>query len=315
MKKKLLMMVMCAVLTIGLTACGAKYADTSMENNRDIGGGYESDWTEPANGPMENNPDSNSLPEGEYSQKLILRYSLEYQSKDFDKSYAYIENKVKEFNGYIEDSHVYGYIDRTANLVLRIPTAKVEEFPNDDSALGTKVNKSQSAEDITLQYYDVKARLETLNTKRERLLELLQEAKDVADIITIEDQLSQCEYEINSYTTTMKLYDNLVMYTTINLTIYEVRDIEAVGEDSVMQRIGKGFVANFHDVCDRVVDFCVWFITSIPYFILLLIAVLILLLIVKLIIKLDRKHTEKKRLKKEKTGGVINCDTDNKDNK
>ena len=307
MKKKLLMVVLCIAMTIALTACGGAY-DSKNSSFEDYSGGYESDWAEPSNSSAEK---SDSIPEGEYSQKLILRYTLEYQSKDFDKSYAYIENKVKEYGGYIENSSVYGYIDRTANLTLRIPTAKVEEFVKDDSDLGTKVNKSQSAEDITLQYYDVKAHLETLNTKRERLLELLKEAKDVADIITIEDQLSQCEYEINSYTTTMNLYNNLVMFTTINLTIYEVRDIEAVGEDNVWQRIGKGFVANFHDVCDKLVDFGVWFITSIPYFVLLAIAIFVVVLILRGISKIRRKHPRRKKEKKE--AGVINCTTENKD--
>lgn len=307
MKKKLLMVVMCIAMTVALSACGGAY-DAKNSGYDSYDGGYESDWSEPADNSAEK---GDSIPEGEYSQKLILRYSLEYQSKEFDKSYAYIESKVKEYGGYIESSSVYGYIDRTANLVLRIPSAKVEEFISDDSGLGTKVNKSQSAEDITLRYYDVKAHLETLNTKRERLLELLKEAKDVADIITIEDQLSQCEYEINSYTTTMNLYDNLVMYTTINLTIYEVRDIEAVGEDSVAARIGKGFVANFHDVCDKIVDFGVWFITSIPYFVLLAIAVFVVVLILRGISKLRGKHSKKKREKKE--AGAINCAAENKD--
>ena len=314
MKKKILMLIMCAVLTIGLTACGSSYV--GMDSNKSEGyyePGFDSDSDYDDYDGGKNSSDPDNINSGEYSQKLILRYSMEYQSNDFDKSYAYIENKVKEFGGYIENSNVYGYIDRTANLVLRIPTASVEEFLKEDGELGTKVSKSQSAEDITLQYYDVKAHIETLETKRARLLELLKEAKDVADIITIESQLSDCEYEINRYTSTMKLYDNLVLYTTINLTIYEVRDIEAVGEDSVGARIVKGFVANFHDVCDRIVDFGVWFVTSIPYFVLLAIAIVILLLIVRLIIKLDRRHTAKKRAKKE--AGVINCTTENKDNK
>lgn len=316
MKKKILILVMCAALTIGFTACGASY-DSAYEGNKsaDYDGGFNNSNSYDDYDPSENstNGTNGNIESSEYSQKLILKYSLEYQSKDFDKSYAYIENKVKEFNGYIENSSIYGYGDRTASLVLRIPTARVEEFLAEDSELGTKVSKSQSAEDITLQYYDVKARIETLNTKRERLLELLKDAKDVADIITIESELSDCEYEINALTSTMKLYDNLVLYTTINLTIYEVRDIEAVREDTVAERIGKGFVANFHDVCEKLVDFGVWFVTSIPYFILIAIGVLVLILLIKLIIKLDRKHTAKKRAKKE--AGVINCASDNKDNK
>ena len=305
MKKKLLMLVMCVVLTIGLTACGSTY-DGAFEGSKSSGNyapGFESDTSFEDYNNDNKGSDINDVQSGEYSQKLILRYSREYQSKDFDKSYAYVENKVKEFGGYIESSNIYGYIDRTANLVLRIPVSRAEEFLKEDGELGTRVSNSQSAEDITLQYYDVKAHIETLETKRARLLELLKEAKDVADIITIEEQLSDCEYEINSLTSTMKLYDNLVLYTTINLTIYEVRDIEAVGEDSVAQRIGKGFVANFHDVCDRIVDFVIWLITSIPYIVLIALFGLFIFIIFKLLGLIDKKlfkpARDKRKLKKK----------------
>jgi len=305
MKKKLLMLIMCMILTIGLTACGSTY-DSASEWNKNSGyaPGFESDMSfDDYDSDNTNGNDIENINNGDYSQKLILRYSREYQSKDFDKSYAYIENKVKEFDGYIESSNIYGYIDRTANLVLRIPTARVDEFLKEDGELGTRISNSQSAEDITLQYYDVKAHIETLETKRTRLLELLKEAKDVADIITIESQLSDCEYEINKLTSTMKLYDNLVLYTTINLTIYEVRDIEAVGEDSVAQRIGKGFVANFHDVCDRIVDFVIWLITSVPYIVLIALFGLILFIIFKVLGFVDKKlfkpARDKRKLKKK----------------
>lgn len=305
MKKKLLMLIMCMILTVGLTACGSTY-DSASEWNKNSGyaPGFESDMSfDDYDSDNTNGNDIENINNGDYSQKLILRYSREYQSKDFDKSYAYIENKVKEFGGYIESSNIYGYIDRTASLVLRIPTARVDEFLKEDGELGTRISNSQSAEDITLQYYDVKAHIETLETKRTRLLELLKDAKDVADIITIESQLSDCEYEINKLTSTMKLYDNLVLYTTINLTIYEVRDIEAVGEDSVAQRIGKGFVANFHDVCDRIVDFVIWLITSVPYIVLIALFGLFLFIIFKVLGFVDKKlfkpARDKRKLKKK----------------
>ena len=305
MKKKLLMLIMCMILTVALTACGSTYDSASeWDKNSSYAPGFEGDKSfDDYDSDNTNGNDIENINNGDYSQKLILRYSREYQSKDFDKSYAYIENKVKEFDGYIESSNIYGYIDRTASLVLRIPTARVDEFLKEEGELGTRTSNSQSAEDITLQYYDVKAHIETLETKRARLLELLEDAKDVADIITIESQLSDCEYEINKLTSTMKLYDNLVLYTTINLTIYEVRDIEAVGEDSVAQRIGKGFVANFHDVCDRIVDFFIWLITSVPYIVLIAIFGLFLFVIFKLLGFIDRKlfkpARDKRKLKKK----------------
>ena len=56
------------------------------------------------------------------------------------------------------------------------------------------VYMSSSAENITEAYYDTDSRLKTAQIKLERLQNLLANADNMADIITIESAISETEY-------------------------------------------------------------------------------------------------------------------------
>ena len=83
------------------------------------------------------------------------------------------------------------------------------------------VYMSSSAENITEAYYDTDSRLKTAQIKLERLQNLLANADNMADIITIESAISETEYEIESLSGTLRHYAALVGYATIYMTLSE----------------------------------------------------------------------------------------------
>lgn len=89
---------------------------------------------------------------------------------------------------------------------------------------------------MTEQYTDIETRLATLQTKHERLLALLDQAAKMEDIISLENALADCEYEIDSLTGEKRHYDDLVGFSTFNVTLREVQTLTAVSE-------GTGFGA------------------------------------------------------------------------
>ena len=82
-------------------------------------------------------------------------------------------------------------------------------------------------------------------------------------------------------------------YSTIHLNIREVEQITVPAKKTFIGRISEGLVENFRDVGEGLVDILVWFITGLPYWILL--AVLVLLVII--IVKLCQKSAQKRRMK------------------
>ena len=74
----------------------------------------------------------------------------------------------------------------------------------------------------------MEARLNTLKTQEKKLLELLEKATVLEDIIELEKALSDCRYQIDSYTGQIKRMDNQVAYSTLSLNICEVFEYQEV---------------------------------------------------------------------------------------
>ena len=281
MKKKGLIVLLCSVSLV-LGACGQgagdKYAASTMNEDSamDAAGAmdYDASYSEETADMVEEEAkeegeSSNSGKDSDYSQKLIRTYDYSFETVDFDKSINYINEQVAKNQGYIEESSTYGKSNRSAYMKIRIPEKKAEAFLKDAGQIGEVIQKSESTEDITLNYYDAKSRLDSLKTQHARLLELLEKAESLEDVVALESHLSEVEYQIDSYASKLKVYDNLVDYVTITINLEEVTQIQVVEEDGFLQKIGKGFWRNTEDVLDGILSFIIFMITAIPYFIVL----------------------------------------------
>ncbi len=86
------------------------------------------------------------------------------------------------------------------------------------SELGNVPYSSINADNITEQYTDVQARLTSCQAEETRLLELLDKADTVDEMLQIESYLSDVRYEIESYTAQIKNWDSRISYSTVSLT-------------------------------------------------------------------------------------------------
>lgn len=305
MKKRGLIVLLCS-MSLLFCACGQsageKYTSSaSMENSATDSGmafdqEYDAEYSEDKAEITEENGSAEGETKPDYSQKLIRTYEYSFETTDFEQSIGYIEEQVAKYQGYIENSDTYGKNNRSSYMKIRIPEKKADAFLKDAGQIGEIIQKSESTEDITLNYYDTKSRLDSLKTQHARLLELLENAKSLEDIVALETHLSDIEYQIDNYGSQLKLYDNLVSYVTITIHLEEVSQIQAVEEDSFWVKISKGFTRNTEDVFDGVVSFVIFVITAIPYLIVLGVIVGIIYLIVHAI----KKRKINKRIKKEK---------------
>ena len=81
---------------------------------------------------------------------------------------------------------------------------------------------SSAARWVSEAYYDTESRLVTQRTKLERLQELLAKAENMEDIITLESAIADTELNIEYLTGTLRKYDALVDYATVEITLEEV---------------------------------------------------------------------------------------------
>lgn len=224
------------------------------------------------------------------SRKLIRDADINVETKKFDDFIKKLEAQVSKVGGYIESSSVNGssyYSDctRNATIKLRIPTEEFDDFLGTIGDMANVTEKSISVRDITSQYIDTEARIKALKSEQTALLTLLEKAEKVSDIIEIQDRLSTVNAELDSYESQLKTYDNLVSYSTISLTAYEVERISPAKQEGFFSEIKENLKENFYNIGQGIRNFAVWFISSIPYIVIYGIILVIIIIIIKKIIK------------------------------
>lgn len=208
------------------------------------------------------------------NRKLIRTFHLDIQTKEFDEVVSGIQAKVQELGGYIEQSSMdsgsvyYSNYNRYSNMTLRIPSDKLDGFIQNVKDTANVTNISESADDITLKYVDVESRKIALETERDRLLELLEKAETVEDIITIEGRLSEVRYQLESYASTLRTFDNQVDYSTVYMNIHEVDRETKVEPKTFWEEVTEEFADSIYDMGRGFRNFTIWFLGSSPYLLL-----------------------------------------------
>ena len=232
-------------------------------------------------------------------QKLIKTVDLTMETREFDTLLTNIQEKVTELGGYTENSNIsgnsyYGRGNRYAWLRLRIPVEKLDSFVTTVSELGNVTNKNESVDDITLQYVDTESHKKALETEQDRLLTLMEQAENIDDIIQIESRLSKIRYELQNYESTLRTYDNQVNYSTVTIDINEVDRESSPVKQSFGSELKTRLTDNLYHLGQSLRAFAIWFLASLPYFVILAaVAFIVIKVVRKLIWKKPIFHKKK----------------------
>lgn len=237
-------------------------------------------------------------------RKLIRNVDMDVETREYDKLLTAVENKVTELGGYIESMDAYNgstYYDyrptRNASLTIRIPKDRLDDFLDTVSDLGNVTNRSENVQDVTLTYVDLESHRDALQTEQERLLQLLEQAENVEDIITIEQRLSDVRYQLESMESQLRSYDNQVDYSTVSLYIDEVEVYTPVEEETTWERISTGFVDSLKSIGEGLKEAAIWFVIHIPYLVIWAVVIVIIILILKKIKKRTKRIREAEQKK------------------
>lgn len=229
-------------------------------------------------------------------RKIIRNYDISLATNTFDDDLAYINAKLSELGGYVLSSSLsgskpeaYGDSGRSLSMTLRVPAEKASDFVSGVQQLG-KVNYIHDyTDDVTDQYFDVDTRLAVLKDQLERLRAIMVETDNLADIITLEERISEVMLQIEELTGTLKRYDALIAYTTIDLSINERNAISGPADTKgTGERISEGFTDTLNGVATFFVNFFVWFVSSLPVLIILAAITVAVVFIVKHAVKKNR---------------------------
>lgn len=314
MLKKKMTKVLTGVLALSmLSGCGSaskmamESAYDAAASNYSAAGGvyYDSGDYEYADEVSEENGSSQAetVEKGETTgRKLIRNVDMDVETESFDALLASAQSQAEELGGYIESSSISNssYASstsaaRSARLTARIPSEKLDGYLAGISKQSNVTRKSESTEDVTLQYVDLQSHKKALLAEQESLLSMMEQAESIEDIIAINEQLTDVRYQIESMESQLRTYDNQVDYSTVNLYIDEVERYTPGAAKSAGARIAEGFSANIYRVGSFFKNFAIEFIILLPILIAIAIVLGIATLIVRIIIKISEKHQAGKK--------------------
>ena len=269
--KKILSLLLCAALLLGLTACGGSSKTEVMYS-----AGAMAEQAAPMEAPMAadnavslkgSNAGSTALPEG---RKWIITIDMNVETDDLELLMADLDQKINALGGYVEDQNIHNGSNyasrryRNANLTIRIPDENVDQFTSEVSGLANVVSQNLRREDISLKYVATSSRVTALETEEARLLELLAEADNMTDLLEIEARLTDVRYELENYASQLRLYDNQIDYATIYLNISEVQEYTPVEEPTFFERIKTTFSDALEGLGNGIVNITVFLVGNSP---------------------------------------------------
>lgn len=274
--KKIIALVMCTILIMAML-CGC--ADSMSEG--------EIKYSDIESSVTEDSLQSEAID----SRKLIKNISLSVETKDYDNYIAGIRNNVTASGGYIETSNESNYSElRGFTATIRIPVGKTDSFTEFASKNVTVMEHSESVEDVTEKYVDIQARIKVYKAEEESLIEIMKQADNVTDLLSVKEQLAEVRAQIESYTAQIKSLENQTDYSTITLNVDEVeREVESEGYWS---KIWNNIVEGFKNVGKFITSLFAFVLSAIPYLILLAIITVITIVSIRFFKK--KKKSDKK---------------------
>lgn len=228
-------------------------------------------------------------PQAQENRKIVRTADLTLRTVRFDEAMKNAKTLLESMGGYVESLYQYGETARRATLGMRVPSARLDEFLTGAEGLGRVTDRSESSTDMTTQYVDNQARLDTLYAKRDRLNELLLKAEDVSDLIEIESAIADTQYQIDSYETSQRSIDSRVDMSYVGLTVIEETPAStAVADVTLMERLSAALKVSFEWLGEFVRNVLVFVVMILP----VLIPVSIIAVFWYLIRRIRRKNKE-----------------------
>lgn len=178
----------------------------------------------------------------EAGDRLVVRTrSMRLQVKSTADAVDRIRTLVKDHDGVITDlqvatdtdEYVYRYDESGIAsdmplrgwVTVRVPADKLDAFAEAVAALGTVKSQSEGSEDVTQQHVDLSARLENLKAEEARLREFFDAAKNVTEMLAIEQELSRVRGEIESLDAQIKYLERQAAMATVTIELVEDKPV------------------------------------------------------------------------------------------
>jgi hypothetical protein len=213
----------------------------------------------------------NDFDDSAVDRKIIKDGNIRFEAADVKETTALIRTTVAELGGYIGNESIFDYKDRIEYaVVVRVPENNFDKLVDKISSSAEKIeSKNINSLDVTEEFIDVEARVNTKKELELRYKEILKRASRVDEILNIEREIGKLRAEIESLEGRLNYLKNRVALSSLTITYYEKTSSPF------------GFFSKFYQALKNGWTYLLWFIiiiTSLWPFILIMLIVLFVIL-------------------------------------
>ncbi|OQP53142.1 hypothetical protein A4D02_22350 [Niastella koreensis] len=209
------------------------------------------DTTAPAPAPIDetNSPKQTPPQNIDWDKKIIKEATLVVEAKSQKVFSDFVHDQVKRSGGYVsqEEQNKSEYkienittikvpVDQFDNLVKSLTSIKDENI----------VTQKVTSQDVTGEVIDTRARTEAKRQIRLRYLDLLKQAKNMEDILKVQQEIDNIQEEIEAGAGRVGYLTHAAAYSTVQLTFYEILNPSAADNKApgfgtrILNALGNG---------------------------------------------------------------------------
>jgi len=174
--------------------------------------------------------------------------SVEVAKGTFEESMVKVTKIAESMGGYVSNTESYSDADgklTSGRIIIRVPGEKFNNAVDEIKKAGELKSISISGQDVTQEYVDLESRLKNYEAQEKVLLDLMNKSTSVQDSIEVEKELSNVQGEMEVIKGRMNYLDNMVGFSTIDVTIAEpavAAPVEGGGFVNAVKRGAEGAI-------------------------------------------------------------------------
>jgi hypothetical protein len=156
------------------------------------------------------------LSENDLERKIVMTAHVRVRVENLDEADSLIKDLMKKYNAYASSTDID---DNVRRYSIRVPSPVYKAAIDEINGMGRLLGRSESAEDVTLRYYDLEGRLATKKELLKTFQSYLGKAKTIEEILSVEKRIAELQYEIEGTGKELRNLANRVDYATIELSV------------------------------------------------------------------------------------------------
>ena len=201
----------------------------------------------------------------DWDKKIVKNGNLTIEVKKIDEFHTVVREAVKRAGGYIarEDQNKSDYkIENT--VTVKVPVDQFESVifsltSNQDKIIERKI----SSEDVTGEVVDTRSRIEAKKKVRDRYLGLLNQARNMGEILQVEGEINEVQEQIEAASGRVNYLTHAAAMSTIQITYFQIVGQEQIQEDKT-PGFGERMLNAFKSGANWIGEFLIFLINIWP---------------------------------------------------